>query len=422
MHVLIVYRHYWPDTAAYSSLLRSIAERLAADGHTVEVVTSQPSYNDRRLATRPRWEVVGGVRIVRLPLPGERKTFLLSRLFNNAVFLAAAFAWGLLRRRPDVVMTPSMPPAMAGTVGLWLSWCRGCRLLYHCQDLHPEASRRIGRLRAGGLVDRLLMACEKSVHRGADTVVVPSPDMAATVRERGLSGDNIRIINSFVLAEPADGGAAPEGLRRRPGEAFRVLFAGNHGLYQGLEQVIDAAWRLRAQADLHFQFLGDGHAKAQLLERAGGLLGRTVFFHPHVPTGAARRAMEESDLGLVPLAAGIHRLAYPSKTMTLLAAGLPLLVVVEPESDLARFVARERVGWTAPPGDPDALAAAIRLAYAERERRPEMGERSRRAAFAEFGLAATLDRWSDLFRELAARVAGPAAGAGADRALGAVSR
>ena len=66
MEVYIIYRHYWPDITAYARLLRSIAERIAADGHHVTVFSAQPSYNDVRQQRRPFRERVNGVEIIRM--------------------------------------------------------------------------------------------------------------------------------------------------------------------------------------------------------------------------------------------------------------------------------------------------------------------------------------------------------------------
>lgn len=405
MRILIIYRHYWPDTTPYGRMLKAIAERLAADGHDITVCSAQPSYNDLRLETRPTIEQHGGVRIVRLPLLWERKSVLLSRLLNAALYLGGSWLLGALGPQPDLIMTHSTPPALMGFTVRLLAKARRSQYLYHCQDLNPECLRLGGKIGSGVVYD-LLMALEKAAQRDAAAVVVLSQDMARTVVDRGLAGDNILVQNNPIL-EPLDNDAPmPAALQKRDG-TFRVLFAGNHGVFQGLEHVIEAAWLLRDEPAIELLLVGAGAAKQRLIAQAGELNGRTVRFHDYVSVGAIRQVMRQSDLGLVTLSPGMYRVAYPSKTMTLLAAGVPILAVVEPDSELARFVEREGVGAVCAPNDAAALAARIRQSYAARGDLPQQRRHIAEVAERHFGLEGHLDFWSALMRRLADAAAPP---------------
>jgi colanic acid biosynthesis glycosyl transferase WcaI len=395
LRVYIIYRHYWPDATTYAGVLKLIAERWAADGHEVTAFSAQPSYMTR--ARRPWSETVSGVRVVRMPLLWEWRSLLISRMVNSALFLTGALLYGLIRRRPDLVMTVSTPPAFMGFTALLLSRLRRTRYLYHCQDLHPEGAV-LGKKLRKGLIYRVMMWMEKATHRRAAAVVVLSEDMANTVRARGLPGDNIHVLNNFMVGLPQDEASVPETLARPPGDIYRVLFAGNHSVFQGLEHVIEAAKILREQENILFQFVGEGVAKAKLIEQAGELVGRTVFFHPYVSPEVILQVARQSDVGLIPLEPGMYTVAYPSKTMMLLRAGLPLLVAVEPQSELVRFVCEQGVGWTCPPRDPDALASAVLQGYRQRDCVEGMRERCQAVAEECFGIDANLDKWSELIR------------------------
>ena len=68
MRILIIYRHFWPDSPPYASLLRSIAGRLVRDGHQVEIWTEQPGYKSADTRKRaPRREQLDGIRVERFP-------------------------------------------------------------------------------------------------------------------------------------------------------------------------------------------------------------------------------------------------------------------------------------------------------------------------------------------------------------------
>ena len=404
MRILAIYKHYWPDTTPYARILKSILERWAADGHDTRVVTAQPGYNDIRQEPQPWQETLGGVQVLRLRIPREVKRSLWRRLASFSVFLARAAWAACTSARPDAIIVNVHPPFLMGLTCRLIKAVRGVPYVYHCQDLHPESGRAAGQL-AGGLRYRLLRWIDTGNCRAARLIVTLSPDMVATLAARGLDPRKIVVINNFILDTGPEGAAVPSPVttlvRADADDAFVVLFAGNVGRYQALDKVMAAARLLEGENDIRFLFMGEGAAKADLERQAGDLAGRTVFFSPYQPMPVAVRAMEEADLALVSLGKGVHKVAYPSKTMMVLAAGCPVLAVIEPESSLAQTVAAHGLGLACPQDDPAAIAAAVRRARDERpewrRRRPEIAAWARR----EFGRGQTLDRWSELARRLA---------------------
>lgn len=401
MRIYIVYRHYWPDTTSYARILRSIAERLADDGHEVTVFAAQPNYNDIKHEKRPLVEHVGGVRIIRMPLLWERKSVIASRILNSGLFMTGSLLYGLAKERPDLIMTVSTPPVFMGATARVLAGLKGTKYLYHCQDLYPEIGLLGGKF-GRGVIHSVMQKAEFGTRRNADALVVLSDDMADAVTGAGSTGNNVEVLTNFLLEQYTPPPDLPGPLQRAPG-TFRVLFAGNMGVFQGLDTVIQAAHMLADEPDIQFLFLGQGLAKEGLMRDAGELKGKTVFFHDYVPVETAVKVMEESDLGLVPLQPEVYKYAFPSKTMMLLAAGLPVLVVVEDASQLGQLVRERRIGWTAPPGDAERMAAAIREAFEQRSDAAALRARALEASDLEFGRERLLDRWSALIQDLGSR-------------------
>jgi glycosyltransferase involved in cell wall biosynthesis len=397
--VLVIYRHYWPDATSYAWILKAIAERLADEGHQVVVYSAQPSYNDLGLPPRPADEIVGGVRILRKNLPPERKTKLWTRLRNTVLFLGSAVMHALRSPRYDLVLVNTTPAILQGGAARLIRILRGVPYVYNCQDLHPEAGLYGGSFRPG-LLYRFLLWQDKRTVQGAAAAVVLSSDMAAMLASRGLPPDNVRVVNNMVIdANTGTGCELPAALAERGGR-FRVTFAGNLGRFQGLETMIAAAHLLADRDDVEFLFLGQGVLREELERRAGGLRGRSVLFHDFVPMDVAYRVMEDSDAGIVSLQKDVFRVAYPSKTMMLLDAGCPLLVMVEPESELCRMVEAEELGRICRPGDARDVAEQVagmadRAAWWRSQR-----ERIRSVGAARFGQDVILDAWSDVIRDI----------------------
>src|SRR5690606_33624762 len=120
-----------------------------------------------------------------------------------------------------------------------------------------------------------------------------------------------------------------------PDERFVLLFAGNIGRFQGLDVLIGAMEKLRDRSDIRLVMMGDG-AEKDRLARMSEEAGARVSFVGHHSVEVAKLAMRRASSGFVSLIPELYRYAYPSKTMTYLEQGCPVLVAVEPESCLAK--------------------------------------------------------------------------------------
>jgi glycosyltransferase involved in cell wall biosynthesis len=122
--------------------------------------------------------------------------------------------------------------------------------------------------------------------------------------------------------------------------------------------------------------------------------------------------MRRADCGLMVFAdiPPVHFGASPNKFFDYITLGLP--VVNNYPGWLARMIERERCGLVVPPGDPDALAAAIVRLADDRAEARAMGRRARALAEREFDRRRLADRFVDCLEAAAADVtpAGTAAG------------
>jgi len=403
MRILLIHRWFWPDAPPYASMLRSIGRRLVEDGHEVTVLTAQPSYNRAiRREKRPRVEELDGMTIHRVRLLPESKRNYPLRALNMLLFMAAVRRT-ILRARGaevfDAVMASTMPPVLVAATARRACARRGAAFHYHMMDIYPEIALVSG-MKKEGFLTRWLAKVDSRTCREAAKVIVLSADMREALAARGLPTGNVVLRNNFRLESFDDTPPPPlpAALAKPPG-MVRLLFAGNLGRFQGLEQVI-AAFRQVAAArpQLRLDFLGEGHGRAKLEAQAGELLGQRIFFHGYLPIEQAAQMVQTADFSLVTLRPGIIRYAYPSKTMTCLAEGSPLLAMVEADSELARLVRDRQVGLIAPQGDPAALAEAFRQAAdTTADQAATMRRHAHALAEQEFTAAAALPFWSELF-------------------------
>ena len=148
--------------------------------------------------------------------------------------------------------------------------------------------------------------------------------------------------------------------------------------------------------------LGDGPLAPRLRELAEA--GAAVTLHGYQPaTTVARFVREQADLGVISLNRGVIDAAYPSKTMTYLRNGCPLLALVEPDSELARMVYAEEIGLTRAQEDASGLARRLRLLCDDRETLTRARSRAAETYRDRFSMPGQLKRWRVLIEEVAER-------------------
>ena len=380
-------------------MLRAIVDRWSSHGHQVEVLTTQPSYKpEAGIPVQPRRERLDLSTVRRINLPADRSGGP-AKLLNVALFPLLVFLHILLGRQRDVVMCSTAPPVTLGVAASLAAKMRGARFVYHCMDIHPEIGALSGEFK-NPLVFGILQRLDRGTCRRADAIVVLSEDMKRVLVERdGAIERSIHILNNFQLPDFSSATRPMASPSDRQDGLVRIVFTGNLGRFQGLESVVEAVRRVGAGIEL--VLMGEGAAKPQLerLAAEAGDQGRVVFV-PHGTPTEARALMRSADLGLVSLTPGIIKYAYPSKTMTYLAEGLPLLVIVEQDSELSQTVESEGIGYTVVPGDTTGLVRALRRIVREKDDLETMKAKASLVGRRDFGQDAMLNRWTKLLDEL----------------------
>jgi glycosyltransferase involved in cell wall biosynthesis len=184
---------------------------------------------------------------------------------------------------------------------------------------------------------------------------------------------------------------------------FTVLYAGAHGDANALDNVIEAARLLEQdmKSSIRFVFVGDGPEKQALILQAEGL--SNVHFENPVPKSQIPALMAKADAILLSLR-DVPLFRYgvsPNKLYDAYALGRPVITTVA--GAINEEVEEHRLGVTAVPGDPQALAIAIQnLASTPHNEREAMAHRARRLAETTYSRQRINARYDELLREVIA--------------------
>ena len=285
------------------------------------------------------------------------------------------------RMRPDAVMVMS-PPLPLGVAGWLAATFRRAPFVFNIQDVFPDVAVELGAI-TNPKVIAAASALEKFLYRRAEAVTVLSEDLRDNVG--GKLGthrpERVHVIPNFVDTVRIAPSDRMNSYREQYGLGDRtvVLYAGNVGMSQSLDLLVEAARRFRGREDVVFVVNGGGSSKDALVESAAGL--DNLKFVEMQPRERLPEVLAAGDLHVVPLKRGLARSSVPSKLYSILAAGRPVLASVDAGTEVATTIERAAAGVSVPPEDPDAFCAALAELLDDPDRRTAMGDSGR--AFVE---------------------------------------
>jgi putative colanic acid biosynthesis glycosyltransferase WcaI len=393
--LFIITINYAPEPSGFAPHVTALADHLAQHGHEVSVFTGFPFAPEwrRRAEDRGRLfasEQNGHVTVHRLThfIP-RRPSSAVQRVLMEGSFscvgFAALVAVMLRTGRPDALVYVGAQPALAMLARI-VAALAGRPYVVRITDLAARAAVDVGIL--GRRLARALDTFEFAAYGKAAGAAVLCDSFERALGEYGYPQDRIRVIANPIDVERIRPVARSGHLRAHygiPPDAFVVMHAGSMGLKQGLLTVIDAAALTRESA-IHWVLVGDGEVRSQLVEaaRLRGLQ-KHVHFVPFQPDEALSEMFGDADLLLVNQVRAVKDTLIPGKLLTYMAAGRPVLVAANPESQAASLLREAGGGVLIEPEDAAALArAACQLSRSDAGSLAEFGTRNRTYAETHF--------------------------------------
>jgi colanic acid biosynthesis glycosyl transferase WcaI len=322
-----------------------------------------------------------------------------------AVFASQALAeaaGGLSVHDADVVLVYG-PPLVGPLVGALVAARHGAALVNVVYDVYPDIAVETGAVRNRAVIAAARLA-ERLQYRAADRTVVLSEGFRRLLRDKGVPDERIAVVPVWLDPDEIGPGERDNAWRREHGIALEqtvVLYAGTIGVVSGAAVVAEAARLLAGDDRLLFLIVGEGAAKDELAERARSFGLTNLRLLPFQPRERLAEVQATADLGLVTLAPGRGRTSVPSKVLGYMAAGRPTVAAVDADSDTARQVEESRAGVVCAPGDPAALAAAVRELADDPARRARMGGAARAAFERDYARPRVLGRYAELLQQVA---------------------
>jgi glycosyltransferase involved in cell wall biosynthesis len=381
MHVLIVHQAFASNREAGGTRHYEFARHLAARGHRVTVIAGSINYLTGAELTPAQQPAETNITIVRpYTYRALHKSFV-HRMVSYVSFTLSSFVAALRIDGVDIVVGTS-PPILQGATAWLVARLKRIPLVFEVRDLWPDFAIEL-KVLANPAAIAAARWLEKFLYKSADRLLVNSPGFIAHVQ--AVSGRIPALIPNGVDGRsfsPAERGVSFR-TQWQANNRFVALYAGAHGTANALEAVLDAATLLRSRHDILFVFVGDGKEKRALVARAYSAGLDNVRFEAAQPKDAMPAVIAAADVCIATLQdIPLFRTTYPNKVFDYMAAGRPTVLAID--GVIRDVVEQSGGGIFVPPGDPAALAGAIRQLADDRTTCARMGDDAREFVLRRF--------------------------------------
>ncbi|SDN36643.1 Glycosyltransferase involved in cell wall bisynthesis [Afipia sp. GAS231] len=353
----MVTQHYAPDPNTTAIFMTAIAEQLALESPVV--VFSGWSGSAAAASQRQ-----GGPHIIEIRNWMPAKAALVKRAAAELWFSIRVFFILLMRlQRGDVVVTVTAPFMLPYSVAA-AAWLRRARSVLILHDLFPDVLVMAGLMRPRSIAATAIHAANALMYRALSAVIVIGRDTTQLLkRYKGVTPDKICFIPNWATLpiglRPIESNNSYRQVCKR---GFIVGLSGNLGFTHDPLVVFEAARMLLDADDIGFLLSGwgTGFESLQALQAEAKL--PNVVMMGRVPETDLAEFLASADLWIIPYRKNAAGVSVPSRFYNLLAIGRPVAIVSEANAEAAVTIRDNDIGWVVPPGNPAALAAAIRAA------------------------------------------------------------
>ncbi len=341
-------------------LLVSVIEQLCKSGHEVHILQKNTGGD---LPSIP--EVLSGYPVTTTAIPFEKasKGNFIARYYKELRYISKCKKY--FNQQYDAVFIQSNTVAGIAVKAVSKK-LPNARITFNVQDIFPYNLMYSGRIRQNGLLFKLLAKEQRYAYTRADHVITISEDMKETLVNDGVNEDKISVIYNWSYQdEPYNDIDISPVSNMFSNEYFNVVYAGNIGMMQNVDILIEAANLMKEDESVWFHIIGNGIYKDKLVAKARDYGIKNISFWPMQKSELAPVIYSAADVNVIPLAKNIYRTALPSKTATCLACQKPIVFAVGNECLFAKKAVKEAGCLLVDADNPNELVNALLSVYSK---------------------------------------------------------
>ena len=303
--------------------------------------------------------------------------------------------------RPDVVISSNMPldaqHVLQGSAGR-----EGAKFIFWLQDIYSSAvrfvlKRKLGWL-AGVAAARYYERVEKRLLGKSDGVICISPGFATLATEWGVDPSRTFMIENWAPLGQVLPTAKDNAWSREHGVAHRFCFmySGTLGMKHRPELLLELARYLETRGDATLVVNAGGAGADWLREHAQGISKDALTLRPFQPYRRLSEVLGASDVLIALLDSEAGTFAVPSKILSYLCAGRPMILAAPRENHAAAVLELADAGFVVSPDNNRDILVAAKTMMEGDELRARFAANGRLYAERSFNIGAIADRFLDV--------------------------
>jgi glycosyltransferase involved in cell wall biosynthesis len=387
MRIVLIADVFPPLSNSGAVQLRDLSREFVRQGHALTVLL--PS-----CAQSKPWslEISDGIQILRLKSPRTKDIGYVRRTLGELIMpfamLHQLLKSPLVNERWDGVVwyAPSIFHGPLVSALKKQSCCKGYLVI---RDIFPEWAVDMG-LMGRGLPYQFFNAVARYQYSVANVIGVQTPGNKGYFDSwQKKAGRKLEVLQNW-LGQAAEVRCTVRVSKTALAGRKVFVYAGNMGVAQGMNILIDLAERLVNRADVGFLFVGRGSDAARLKALAQERKLDNVLFFDEIHPDEIPDLYSQCCAGIVALDPRHQSHNIPGKFLTYMQSGLPVLANINAGNDLAQMIRNEQVGQVCESNSVDELVLLAEKLLVSIDANAEMGDRCRQLFQREFAVEKTV--------------------------------
>lgn len=350
---------FWMSTSFQTTsrhLLISVLDEMQKAGHQITVLKK---ITDGETEELPLELSNRGIKCISVPLEKTKKNNFVKRYLKDIEYILKCNSF--LNDRYDAVFVQSTN--VAGFVFYMLQKKQKSAIkTLNVQDAFPDNTVFSSIISENSLLYKALRVLQAYAYRKADHIITISEDIKDLLCCYMIPSEKIEVVYNWSYQDAAFYTESKDsndiaGIFDK--NKFHVVYAGNVGVMQNVDLLIDAADKAKNNKDLQFDIIGEGTQREKLKKRANELGLKNVYFYPLQPSHVMPAIYCSADVNIVPLRKNIYKTALPSKTAICLASQSPIIFALGRDSSFGKWISSETNCPLIDSDDADGLIKAI---------------------------------------------------------------
>jgi len=303
--------------------------------------------------------------------------------------------------RPDVVISSNSP---LDSQKLHQSTCDklGIPMVFWLQDFMGLAmltglSKKLPVV--GKLIANYYIGLETRLLKSSRAIVAISQDFKDQLLKLGLDSRQITVIENWSpLAEVPlrpKINAWSEG--HELSTTFNFQYSGTLGLKHNPDLLLLLAKEFKDNPEVRVIVVSEGQGRKWLEEKVKSEGISNMRLYDFQPFSELPDMLGSADVVVAILTASAGAFSVPSKVMTYMCSGKPMLLAVPPQNLASRVVVENKTGLTCPPDGAEAFVENAKRLYRDADLRRDMGGNSRSYAEQNFDIEKITSRFEAVF-------------------------